>query len=170
MKKVVYLTGFMGSGKTTVGKKLAAQLNYTFIDLDSYIEKQEGRSISELFNEHGENYFREVEHQCLQTLLKLEKLVVACGGGTPCFYDAMQQMNEHGITVYLEMNVLAIFNRLKQGRMQRPLIAGKSDEALRQYIDEKLKEREPLYLQAQIVVPAIDLNISELKNKIIDIK
>ncbi|MFN4930248.1 MAG: shikimate kinase [Bacteroidota bacterium] len=170
MKKVVYLTGFMGSGKTTVGKKLAAQLNYTFIDLDSYIEKQEGRSISELFNEHGENYFREVEHQCLQTLLKLEKLVVACGGGTPCFYDAMQQMNEHGITVYLQMNVLAIFNRLKQGRMQRPLIAGKSDEALRQYIDEKLKEREPLYLQAQIVVPAIDLNISELKNKIIDIK
>jgi shikimate kinase len=169
MKKVVYLTGFMGSGKTTVGKKLAAQLNYTFIDLDSYIEKQEGRS-SELFNEHGENYFREVEHQCLQTLLKLEKLVVACGGGTPCFYDAMQQMNEHGITVYLQMNVLAIFNRLKQGRMQRPLIAGKSDEALRQYIDEKLKEREPLYLQAQIVVPAIDLNISELKNKIIDIK
>ncbi|MFN5829806.1 MAG: shikimate kinase, partial [Bacteroidota bacterium] len=92
MKKVVYLTGFMGSGKTTVGKKLAAQLNYTFIDLDSYIEKQEGRSISELFNEHGENYFREVEHQCLQTLLKLEKLVIACGGGTPCFYDAMQQM------------------------------------------------------------------------------
>lgn len=170
MKKVVYLTGFMGSGKTTVGKKLAAQLNYTFIDLDSYIEQQEGRSISELFNEHGENYFREVEHQCLQTLLKLEKLVVACGGGTPCFYDAMQQMNEHGITVYLQMNVLAIFNRLKQGRMQRPLIAGKSDEALRQYIDEKLKEREPFYLQAQIVVPAIDLNISELKNKIIDIK
>jgi len=170
MKKVVYLTGFMGSGKTTVGKKLAAQLNYTFIDLDSYIEQQEGRSISELFNEHGENYFREVEHQCLQTLQKLEKLVVACGGGTPCFYDAMQQMNEHGITVYLEMNVLAIFNRLKQGRMQRPLIAGKSDEALRQYIDEKLKEREPLYLKAQIVVPAIDLNISELKNKIIDIK
>lgn len=170
MKKVVYLTGFMGSGKTTVGKKLAAQLNYTFIDLDSYIEQQEGRSISELFNEHGENYFREVEHQCLQTLLKLEKLVVACGGGTPCFYDAMQQMNEHGITIYLEMNVLAIFNRLKQGRMQRPLIEGKSDEALRQYIDEKLKEREPLYLQAQIVVPAIDLNISELKNKIIDIK
>ena len=153
MKKVVYLTGFMGSGKTTVGKKLAAQLNYTFIDLDSYIEQQEGRSISELFNEHGENYFREVEHQCLQTLLKLEKLVIACGGGTPCFYDAMQQMNEHGITVYLQMNVLAIFNRLKQGRMQRPLIAGKSDEALRQYIDEKLKEREPLYLQAQIVVP-----------------
>ena len=170
MKKVVYLTGFMGSGKTTVGKKLAAQLNYTFIDLDSYIEQQEGRSISELFNEHGENYFREVEHQCLQTLLKLEKLVVACGGGTPCFYDAMQQMNEHGITVYLQMNDLAIFNRLKQGRMQRPLIAGKSDEALRQYIDEKLKEREPLYLKAQIVVPAIDLNISELKNKIIDIK
>ncbi|MFN7846795.1 MAG: shikimate kinase [Bacteroidota bacterium] len=170
MKKVVYLTGFMGSGKTTVGKKLAAQLNYTFIDLDSYIEQQEGRSISELFNEHGENYFREVEHQCLQTLLKLEKLVIACGGGTPCFYDAMQQMNEHGITVYLQMNVLAIFNRLKQGRMQRPLIAGKSDEALRQYIDEKLKEREPLYLKAQIVVPAIDLNISELKNKIIDIK
>ncbi|MFN4812609.1 MAG: shikimate kinase [Bacteroidota bacterium] len=170
MKKVVYLTGFMGSGKTTVGKKLAAQLNYTFIDLDSYIEQQEGRSISELFNEHGENYFREVEHQCLQTLLKLEKLVIACGGGTPCFYDAMQQMNEHGITVYLQMNVLAIFNRLKQGRMQRPLIAGKSDEALRQYIDEKFKEREPLYLQAQIVVTAIDLNISELKNKIIDIK
>jgi shikimate kinase len=170
MKKVVYLTGFMGSGKTTVGKKLAAQLNYTFIDLDSYIEQQEGRSISELFNEHGENYFREVEHQCLQTLLKLEKLVIACGGGTPCFYDAMQQMNEHGITVYLQMNVLAIFNRLKQGRMQRPLIAGKSDEALRQYIDKKLKEREPLYLQAQIVVTAIDLNISELKNKIIDIK
>jgi shikimate kinase len=170
MKKVVYLTGFMGSGKTTVGKKLAAQLNYTFIDLDSYIEQQERRSISELFNEHGENYFREVEYKCLQTLMKLEKLVVACGGGTPCFYDAMQQMNEHGITVYLQMNVLAIFNRLKQGRMQRPLIAGKSDEALRQYIDQKLKEREPLYLKAQIVVPAIDLNISELKNKIIDIK
>lgn len=170
MKEVVYLTGFMGSGKSTVGKKLAAQLNYTFIDLDSYIEQQERRSISELFNEHGENYFREVEYKCLQTLMKLEKLVVACGGGTPCFYDAMQQMNEHGITVYLQMNEAAIYNRLKQARMQRPLIVGKTDEALHQYIYEKLKEREPLYLQAKIVVPAIDIDMSELKNKIIELR
>lgn len=170
MKEVVYLTGFMGSGKSTVGKKLAAQLNYTFIDLDSYIEQQERRSISELFNEHGENYFREVEYKCLQTLMKLEKRVVACGGGTPCFYDAMQQMNEHGITVYLQMNEAAIYNRLKQARMQRPLIAGKTDEALHQYIYEKLKEREPLYLQAKIVVPAIDIDMSELKNKIIELR
>lgn len=166
MSKSVFLVGFMGSGKTTVGKKLASQLNYTFVDLDALIEQQEGISISKIFELHGETHFRKLENQYLESLIGYKQQVIACGGGTPCFFNAMSLMNEKGITVYLQMNALAIFNRLKQGRMQRPLITGKSDEELQSYITEKLQEREPIYMQAHMIVPAIGLNIGNMINKI----
>src|SRR5258705_12400693 len=108
---LIYLTGFMGAGKTTAGKKLAALLGYTFIDLDSQIENETGLTIVELFKS-GEFKFREIESMVLHTVSDAENLVISCGGGTPCFNDNLNWMKSHGITVYIHLTTGGLFHRL----------------------------------------------------------
>jgi len=152
----------MGSGKSTAGKKIAAALNFRFIDMDKLIEEDSSRTISMIFQEKGEEVFREYEHDALNKILELDNIVVATGGGAPCFFDNMEQMNNNGITIYLKGDPGILTNRLLKAKTERPLIKGKSKEELAKYIREKLTEREKYYLQAQYIVDAKNLNTEEI--------
>lgn len=156
----------MGSGKSTLGRKLATLLGYKFIDLDSEIEKQEGRSVSSIFTDRGEQYFRRIESEVLRGINKNGNFVVAAGGGTPCYGYNHDYMNSTGITVYLRMNARALVSRLESGVSSRPLLAGLAGEELVSYVEKKLVEREPYYLKSAIIFEGLDADAEKLKEVI----
>jgi shikimate kinase len=158
----IFLVGYMGSGKSTAGKKLAKLLGYTFIDHDELIEKAVGKSVYDIFQEDGEEKFREMEHNMLISLLPKDNMVVSTGGGTPCNYNNMELMNRNGLTIYLKMSADSLVNRLRNAKTERPLIIGKSAEDLYNFIVSHLEKREPFYAEAQYKVKAKDLDIAEL--------
>jgi shikimate kinase len=163
---IVYLTGFMGSGKTTTGKKLAALAGAKFVDIDAEIEKTAGKSISGIFSEEGEQHFRKYEYDELRRVDLSEGAVIATGGGTPCYADNMDYMNNTGITVYLKMTPAALASRLEYAMVSRPLIAGLRGESLISYIRDKITEREPYYLRSQIVFDGLNADVKLLLEKI----
>lgn len=144
----IFLTGYMGAGKTTLGKAFAREMNVPFIDLDWYIEERFHKSISELFKERGEAAFRELERNMLHEVGEFEDVIISTGGGTPCFFDNMDYMNRMGKTVFLEVHPDILFRRLRIATRQRPVLHGKSDEELRAFIERALVERAPFYSQA----------------------
>lgn len=144
----ILLVGFMASGKTTLGKALAKNLGLQFIDLDHYIESRYHCTVAQLFAERGEDAFRQIERNMLHEVAEFEDVVIATGGGTPCFFDNMSYMNSQGTTVFLEAPVETIYTRLTIARVQRPLVAGKSADELRNYIIATLEQRMPYYSQA----------------------
>jgi len=148
----IYLLGFMGSGKSFIGKRLAKKLDMDFIDLDHYIEQMEGLTISQLFENKSEKGFRQIEKKYLQSLSPKENTIIACGGGTPCFYNNMKWMNENGLTIYLKSSNRLLFHRLKQGKSKRPLLKNLSDNGLKEFIKMKMEERASQYEEAEIVV------------------
>jgi len=150
-KTKLYLVGYPGSGKTTIGKLLARKLNRSFIDMDEFIENRYRKTISAIFEEKGEAGFREIEHRVLQEVSSFENAVISTGGGLPCFFDNMDIMNRTGITVYLKAEVDELFGRLSFDKQKRPLIKGKSPEELRSFIEENLKKRELFYNRAKII-------------------
>ena len=143
------LIGYMGAGKTTLGKALAAKMGCDFCDLDWYIEQSTQRSIPQIFAEDGEDGFRQTERRCLHEVLASDNAVVAVGGGTPCFYDNMEFMNRYATTIYLEANPETLKTHIRMGGSKRPLVDGKTDEELTEYITESLSKREPYYRQAK---------------------
>ena len=145
----IFLTGYMGAGKTTLGKAFAREMNVPFIDLDWYIEERFHKSIRELFTERGEASFRELERNMLHEVGEFEDVVVSTGGGTPCFFDNMEYMNGCGQTVFLDVHPDILFRRLRVAKQQRPILQGKTDEDLRTFIVEALDKREPFYSQAR---------------------
>ena len=147
----IYLIGFMGSGKTTVGRLLAQRLHWAFVDTDVQIESVTGRTIPELFARIGEAGFREIEHEVLRTVTGKTRQVVALGGGAPLRSDNWQMIRSTGRTVYLSVPIDVLWSRLRRVR-DRPLIAGYTGEALRQRIAALLEQREPLYRRADIVI------------------
>ncbi len=159
----IFLTGYMGAGKTTLGKALARELNVSFIDLDWYIEERFHKSIQELFSQRGETSFRELERNMLHEVGEFEELVISTGGGTPCFFDNMEFMNNRGITIFLDVSVEVLFNRLRISSQQRPILQNKSQEELRAFISRALKERRPFYLQSH---HCFDANTLENKQQI----
>lgn len=148
----IFLIGFMGSGKTTLGRELSALMKLEFIDLDEVMERKEGTTISELFQSKGEEYFRTKESFYLKSFGQTDNVVISTGGGTPCFHDNMQWMNDHGITVYLKLTSEILFQRLKPEINHRPLLAGKSEAEARSFIASKLQERQQFYEQARLVI------------------
>lgn len=144
---IIYLIGFPGSGKTTVGRKLASRLNYSFTDLDELIASSTGLTIAELFAQ-GENRFREAEAQALRETESMTDIVIASGGGTPCFHDNLSLMKNAGLTIYLKMSTGALFYRLVRSKNTRPLLAGMTDVELMEYIVETLGVREKFYIKA----------------------
>ncbi len=154
--------GFMGSGKTTYGKKLAELLDMEFIDLDHYIESREERTIKHIFNSDGEEAFRKIEREALLETLEKDDFVMATGGGTPCFYDNIKKMNRQGLTVYLKLDVRTLVSRLINAKINRPLIWGKSEEELTRYIRKTLHKRNKYYRKAKFVVNAKNLTGKEL--------
>ena len=145
----IFLTGYMGSGKTTLGRALAAAIGIPFIDLDHYIEQRYRKTISQLFAERGEEGFREIERRMLHEVGEFEDVIISTGGGTPCFFDNIEYMNEQGTTVYLDVPVERLFIRLSIARSKRPLIKEKNDEELMTFIEEQLAKRAPHYSKAQ---------------------
>jgi shikimate kinase len=163
----VYITGFMGCGKTTAGKKLASSLNFSFIDLDHEIEMKEKRAISEIFSDSGEDYFRKSESEVLRNLDIHADTVVSTGGGTPCHGDNLLYMRETGIVVYLKMTPLQLAGRLGDMTNKRPLLKDLKEDEMVDFISRKLKEREPFYNQATVVVDGIDLEFRSLSDMIL---
>lgn len=145
--------GFMGAGKTTLGKALAKDLNVSFIDLDQYIERRYMKSVSQIFATRGEQGFREIESRMLREVGEFDDVIVSCGGSTPLIGDNMDYMLEHGQTVYLKCDNDTLLRRLKVARSQRPLIASKTDDELSAFIESETARREPGYLRAQYVCP-----------------
>ncbi|MCD8210033.1 MAG: shikimate kinase [Prevotella sp.] len=148
MKRIIIL-GYMGAGKTTLGKVLAKELGVQFYDLDWYIEQRMRKTISELFSQYGEDGFRKIECNLLHEVAEFEDVVISCGGGTPCFFDNMDYMNSQGDTVYLKASTDVLLGHLKMGKTVRPLLKGKTPEEMRQFIEEQLMAREKYYLKAK---------------------
>lgn len=145
--------GFMGAGKTTLGKSLAKDLDVSFIDLDQYIERRYMKSVSQIFATRGEQGFREIESRMLREVGEFDDVIVSCGGSTPLIGDNMEYMLQHGQTVYLKCDNDTLLRRLKVARSQRPLIASKSDEELAAFIESETRRREPGYLRAEFICP-----------------
>ena len=145
----IFLIGYMGAGKTTLGKAFARAMGLTFIDLDWYIEERFHKTIRELFTERGEDAFRDLERRMLHEAGEFEDVVISVGGGTPCFFDNVDYMNSVGETVFLDVDIRVLFRRLKAAKQQRPLLDGKNDEELMQFIQEALQKRLPFYTRAK---------------------
>jgi Shikimate kinase len=159
---LIYIIGFMGSGKTTAGKKLASLLGWSFIDLDKKIEEYEGKSIPEIFSEKGEDYFRVVESHLLRSLKSGTDTIVSTGGGTPSYCDNMDIMLESGLTIYLKLTPTQLRSRLSESKGDRPLIKDLDHENLLSFIEKKLADREKQYNRSVITIEGIDLDIKQL--------
>lgn len=152
--KRIFLIGYMGAGKTTVGKDLSKRLGLSFIDLDCYIEGRYLRTVSQLFAEKGEDAFREIERKMLREVAMFEDVLISTGGGAPCFFDNMKFMNESGTTIYLQVSVEELAKRLEICKHTRPILQGHSGDSLVAFIAENLEKRNPYYTQASIVFDA----------------
>jgi shikimate kinase len=158
----IYLIGYMGCGKTTAGRKLAKKMGMPFIDLDELIEKHAGKSIRAIFDSEGESAFRELEKQILHQTFSGSDAVISTGGGAPVFFDNMQQMNQQGITVYIQLSAKALLDRLKGATAERPILAGKSEDEMLKFIENALIQREIFYKQASITVNGINLSANSI--------
>ena len=145
----IFLIGYMGSGKTTIGKLVAAKLGYGFVDMDVHIESKQFKTVSQIFADKGELEFRRLEQLCLHEVAEFDNVIIATGGGAPCFFDNMDYMNSNGLTVYLKLSAEELAERLEAiGGNKRPLLANRKGEELRMFIAEGLAKREPFYEKA----------------------
>jgi len=162
MKRIIII-GYMGSGKTTLGRALAASLGLPFYDLDWYIENRMRRKIRDLFAERGEEGFRTIEYNMLHEVAEFENVVISCGGGTPCFFDNMEYLNAQGDTIYLKTTPDVIFTHLNMSKNVRPLMEGKGEDEVRSTIAEQLEARKPYYEKAKMT---LDISLLDTKEKI----
>ena len=151
MRRII-IVGYMGAGKTTVGKALAKETGLQFYDLDWYIEGRMRKTVPQLFAERGEDGFRQVERTMLHEAAEFEDVILSCGGGTPCFFDNMEYMNAQGDTVYLKASPEVLCAHLRMGKTRRPLLEGKTPEELLGFVTEQLARREQYYLAARHVL------------------
>ena len=162
MRRII-LIGYMGSGKTTVGKALAAELGMRFYDLDWYIEGRMRQTIAQIFSERGEEGFRKVEYNLLHELAEFEDILISCGGGTPCFFDNIDYLNQQGDTLYLKAEPEVLYKHLKMGKTVRPLLLNKTPEEVQHFISEQLQIREPFYQKARYM---LDVSLMDNYEKI----
>ena len=159
----IILIGYMGAGKTTIGKALSKELGIIFYDLDWYIENRMRKTVSQIFAERGEEGFRKIEYNMLHEVAEFEDVIISCGGGTPCFFDNMDYLNQQGQVVYLKAEPEVLYKHLLMAKVERPLIKGKSQEELLTFISEQLKRREPFYSKARYT---LDVSLMDSYDKI----
>jgi shikimate kinase len=159
----IILIGYMGAGKTTIGKALSKELGIIFYDLDWYIESRMRKTVSEIFAERGEEGFRKIEYNMLHEVAEFEDVIISCGGGTPCFFDNMDYLNQQGLTVYLKAEPEVLYKHLQMAKVERPLLKGKSKEELLTFIKEQLEKREPFYTKARYT---LDVSLMDNYEKI----
>ena len=145
----IILIGYMGAGKTTVGKALAQELGITFYDLDWYISSRMRKTIAQIFEERGEDGFRQIERNMLHEVAEFEDVIISCGGGTPCFFDNIDYMNQQAPVVYLKAEPDVLYKHLAMSKNDRPLLRGKSKEELITFIHDQLEKRNPFYTKAR---------------------
>lgn len=162
----VFLIGYMASGKSTAAKKLAKKLGLGAVDLDSEIEQTAGKSIPEIFKSEGEKAFRKREQDELRKWLEKDDFVMACGGGTPCFFESMDEMNGVGTTVYLQMTPKAVVDRVMSSKEERPILKGLSEEKMLKKVDFQIGKREPFYKRATLTVNGVNLDVDVLAEEI----
>jgi len=146
----IFLLGYMGSGKSYLGKRLAQNLHIDFLDLDELIELKNGMSIAEIFAKKGEAFFRQTESDCLKSLKNQDHKIIALGGGTPCFFDNMDWINEHGVSIYLKTATDVLVQRLRNEKDKRPLIQQLSERELPDFIENNVANRSHFYEQAHL--------------------
>jgi len=165
----IFLVGFMGCGKTTLGDELASIMGLEFIDMDLYIEERYKMSVVSFFDIFGEDKFREIEHNTLLEILsKKTDSLISLGGGTPCFYNNMDIIINSGLSVYIKLTVDELYKRLYKTKKRRPLLINKNSEELRRYIEEVLNKRESIYMKSHIIVDGYKLKAKDLYNIIIN--
>ncbi|MGN1262578.1 MAG: shikimate kinase [Prevotella sp.] len=162
MERII-IVGYMGAGKTTVGKSLSKELGLQFYDLDWYIESRMHKTIPQLFAERGEEGFRKVEYNMLHEVAEFEDVIISCGGGTPCFFDNMDYMNAQGKVIYLKASPEVLYKHLLMGKTERPLLKGKTPEELIEFIKVQLAQREPFYKKAAFT---LDVDLMDNYDKI----
>ena len=159
----IILIGYMGAGKTTIGKALSKDLGVIFYDLDWYIESRMRKTVSQIFAERGEEGFRKIEYNLLHEVAEFEDVIISCGGGTPCFFDNMDYLNQQGQVVYLKADPEVLYKHLMMAKVERPLIKGKSHDELLAFIREQLEKREPFYSKARYT---LDVSLMDNYEKI----
>lgn len=169
MNKPIFLIGFMGVGKTSIGKKLANKLDVQFLDTDELLEQQFGMTIAEFFAENGENAFRFAEKELLNEF-DFKNAIVATGGGLPCFNENMETMNSKGITIFLDRPAKELQQRLMNSKKQRPLIKSLNNNELLRFIEVKLKERLPFYERAKITLDRNSQSIDEIIKRVSELE
>ena len=164
--RCIILIGYMCAGKTTVGKALAKELGRSFYDLDWYIEERFHKKVPQIFADEGETHFRDLERRMLHEVAEFEDIVLSCGGGTPCFFDNIDYMNSVADTFYLKATPDTLCSHVAMSRGDRPLLKGKNEEELREYITEQVQIRSKYYEQA---AQFVDINVLDSFDKINDI-
>lgn len=162
----IYLIGYMASGKTTLGKELSHKLGLSFLDLDKYLEKKYFKTIPQIFDEEGESGFRLKEQACLHEVSEFEDVVIATGGGAPCFFDNMAVMNQSGICIFLDVEAEELALRLLASKTDRPLVKGKTPEELVSFIEGMLRKRRPYYEQAGYTLTGSGITVQEILSRI----
>ncbi len=159
----IILIGYMGAGKTTIGRELSRQVGLPFYDLDWYITSRMRKTVKEIFDQQGEEGFRRIERNMLHEVAEFENVIISCGGGTPCFYDNMEYLNAQGDTVYLKATPEVLYRHLQMGRSVRPLLLNKTPEEVKCFVREQLTERETFYSKARYT---LDVNLMDNFTKI----
>ena len=164
----IYLIGYIYSGKTTVGRKLADALGYDFLDLDQAIEARYHTTLPLFFKRYGEPMFRQVEMQMLHATDQMDNVVISTGGGTPCFGDNMQWINANGISIYLRLTEESICKRMESSRKCRPTVMALPPDQRQKFIHDQLQQRIPIYTQAQHTIVSDEMNTKDIVSSIVN--
>ncbi|KWW38804.1 MAG: shikimate kinase [bacterium F083] len=165
----IYIVGYMGAGKTTAARRLAQRMGWEVVDTDALFEEKYKISVNDFFNKYDEPLYRKLESEVLKATESLDHVVVSTGGGTACFFDNMDWMNQHGLTVFLRISPQAAVDRVIHSRHKRPLVEGKSEEELTEFVNQHYASRLPFYEQARITAKSEDFDIESLMEAIKDI-
>ena len=158
----IYIVGYMGAGKTTAARRLASHLGWEVVDTDAMFEEKYKISVCDFFNKYDEPLYRKLESEVLKSTADLENVVISTGGGTACYFDNMEWMNQHGLTVFLRISQKAVVDRLLHAKRKRPLAEGKTETELTEFVNQHYMARLPFYEQAKITVKAEDLDLEHL--------